>query len=1082
MFFTLGQFFPGSDSWRRRAVSLLVFAILVWGVGLFGTNPVLGMDVSEEGPRVLLLNSYHAQYPWTDDVVRGIKQGLRDKVAEERLHVEFMDLRRHTDDPDYEQMLHDLYFHKFRHYRFDLIISSDDYALNFLEKYRATLFPGTPLVFCGVNAYDADLQQRFDNVTGIFEAMEVEKNLELIYRLHPDVKRVVFLLDRTSLGSAMRREVEKAIAVPSREGVRLEIWDNYTLPDLYRRLETLEAGTVVQLVAILADRAGTNFSYTRHVPLLARHSRVPVYGMWGMALGHGIVGGMLTNGELHGRRTAKMALQVLAGESPEAIPPIVKGVYKPGFDYAQLRRFAIPLDHLPAGSMIINRNLPIYEIPQKALFQGLILLAGLALVGLFLLKNVYSRYRAEKALRESEARFRGYFDLNLVGMVTRSVDSKWLEVNDKFCDMVKYSREELQGKSWVDLTHPDDLAETFDKFEAFSAGEIDLDTQDKRYVCKDGTVIHVKLSTRALRHPDGRIDRLVSVVQNITNRKTVEAALRLDEARLEALEALNQMGESSVEEIVNFIVASAISLTRSKIGYLAFVNEGQGTLVKHGWTRGVIQECKMEKKSAGFPIEKAGLWAEVVRHKKPIIINDYAYPQLVKKGIPEGHTSIERFMGVPLMDQDKVVAIIGVGNKTEKYEDADVRQLSLLGQGLVRLMEAKRTEQGLRESQQEYKRLYQQFQTLLDGIPDAIFLLTPARHIVWGNAGAARHLGLDVRSLPGEYCCRLWAGRTEACSECPVVRCFESGKPEEETLTFPEGRIWGVKAFPLTNAVGEVENVIKMAVDITEKVKLRDEAERSARLASLGELAAGVAHEINNPNGVLMLNSNFLADFFEEALPFLPDFMQEQGIEDLAGLDASEMKAEIPQMLVDMQGSSKRISRIVKDLKQFVQSEAETFFGPVDLNEIVEIALRLTGNTLKKFAASYEVCNAPDLPRVKGILQQLEQVVINLIVNACQAIGDKNGRVFVATYFDETHRQSVVEVRDEGQGIDPEVLHHITEPFFTTKRQDGGTGLGLSVSARIVKEHHGKLEFFSLPGKGTTVRLTLPSVVEGEMQ
>ncbi len=1060
----------------------MVFAVLTWGFGLFGPEAALGQVLPENGPRVLLLNSYHPQYPWTNHVVQGIKKGLRGTVDEERLHIEFMDLRRHTDDPGYEQKLHDLYFHKFRHTRFDLIISSDDHALNFLEKYRATLFPGTPLVFCGVNAYDADLQQRFGNVTGIFEAIEVEKNLALIYRLHPNVKRVVFLLDRTSLGVAIRSEVERGIAAFSRQGVRLEIWDDYTLPELYQRLETLEAGAVVQLVAIVADRAGTSFSYARHTPVLARHSRVPIYGMWGMALGHGIVGGMLNNGELHGQRTAEMALRVLAGESPDAISPIVKGLYEPAFDDAQLRRFAIPQDILPAESQVINRNLPIYEIPQRALYQGLILLAGLTLVGLFLLKNVYSRYRAEKALRETEAHFRGYFDLNLVGMVTMSASGKWLELNDRFCEMIKYSREELQTKSWIDVTHPDDLAESYEKFEALCAGEIDRFTQDKRYVCKDGSLIHVELSTRVLRHPDGRIDRLVSIVQDITKRKSAQADLRLDEARLEALVALNQMGESSVEDIINFIVSSVISLTKSKIGYLAFVNEAAGTLIKHGWTRGVLQECTMQKASAGYPIEKAGLWAEAVRHKKPIIINDYAFPSLVKKGLPGGHTPIKRFLGVPLLEQDKVVAVVGVGNKTDKYNDADIRQLSLLGQGLVHLMESKRVEQGLRESQQEYKRLFRQFQVLLDGIPDAIFLLTPNRSIVWGNEGAARHLGVDVRELPGKVCCNLWSGHTEACPECPVARCFQSGKAEEQPLTFPDGSIWGVKAFPLKNAQGEVENVIKMAVDITEKVKLRDEAERSARLASLGELAAGVAHEINNPNGVLMFNSNFLMDFFEEALPFLPDFMQEQGIEDLAGLDAAEMKTEIPQMLVDMQGSSKRISRIVKDLKQFVQSEAEVFFGPVDLNEVVEIALRLTGNALKNLAASHEVCHAADLPRVKGIFQQLEQVLINLILNACQAIGDKNGRVFVVTYFDETHRQSVVEVRDEGQGIDPEVLRHITEPFFTTKRQDGGTGLGLSVSARIVKEHQGTLEFFSSPGKGTTVRLALPSVIEEEIQ
>ncbi|MGE4545407.1 MAG: sensor histidine kinase [Pedobacter sp.] len=283
--------------------------------------------------------------------------------------------------------------------------------------------------------------------------------------------------------------------------------------------------------------------------------------------------------------------------------------------------------------------------------------------------------------------------------------------------------------------------------------------------------------------------------------------------------------------------------------------------------------------------------------------------------------------------------------------------------------------------------------------------------------------------------------------------------------------------------VVEVLELNKAMVDLLTHMgveKLRQiQAERSLRLASLGELAIGVAHEINTPNAVLMHNTDFLAQFFEEALPVISHFLKEQDIENLAGMDPSTMDKEIRQMLADMKVSTKRIIDIVKDLKQFVKSEPEQMFGLVDLNEVVSVAVRLAGNLLRKSTLSYEISYAPDLPRVNGISQQLEQVVINLLTNACQALGDKEGGVFVATYFDETLQHCVVEVRDEGEGIDPEVLPHITEPFFTTKHQDGGTGLGLSVSARIVREHHGKLEFFSLLGQGTTVRLSLPSVDEG---
>ena len=1062
---------------KKKNLSLLLGILLLFCCGL----PHAYAHGGEFAKEVLVIHSYHSGLKWTDDIHAAISQQFLLFGEPVHIQVEYLDAKRYGNKAFAKQTT-ELLELKLDIRNYDLVLVSDDHAFQFALNHRNSLLADIPIVFCGVNRFQPAMIDGLGAITGVVESPAFAETIELALQLHPEADEVVVINRQgTMTGQALKALLDEAIS-GFKDRVRFSFWSDLPWSALQSRLAELKSGQLVLLTDVLVDERLGVLSFRESCQRLKRFCQVPIYGLWDFFLGQGIVGGKLLAGREQGRLAAEQALRILSGESADDIPVVDRGAGVFMFDDKELQRFAISPSALPAGSEIINRNLQVYTFSRGTFYKGLIILAGLVTGGLFLLRNMHSRYRAEKDLRESEVRFRGYFDLNLVGMFTTSANSQWLEINDRFCEMVKYSREELLGKSWIDLTHPDDLTDEYERFEALCAGEIDLCTRDKRYVCKDGSVIHVQISCRVFRHHDGRVDRFFSIVQDITNRKQAETALRLDEARLEALVALNQMSESSVEEIVKFIITSAISLTRSKIGYMAFVNEGQGTLVKHGWTRGVLQECKMEQMSAGYVIEKAGLWAEAVRHKKPIIINDYVQPQLVKKGIPSGHTPIDRFMGVPLLEHGDVVAIIGVGNKGEKYDDADVRQLSLLGQGLVRLLASKRAEQGLRESQQRYKQLYRQFQGLLNGIPDAIILLTPDMQIVWGNQAAAREMKLDVKKLAGKHCHNLWFGRTEACPDCVTKRCFHSGKAEEGIYTLKDGRILGLKAFPLKNSAGDVENVIKMAVDISEKIKLRDEAERSARLASLGELAAGVAHEINNPNGVLMLNSNFLADFFAEALPHLPHFLQEQGIEDLAGIDASEMNTEIPQMLADMQGSSKRISRIVKDLKQFVQSEAELSFGPVDLNEVVEIAIRLTGNTLKKFTSSYKIYTAPDLPPVKGIFQQLEQVIINLLVNACQALGDKKGAVFVTTYFDDSNRQSVVEVRDEGSGIDPEVLPHITEPFFTTKRQEGGTGLGLSVSARIVKEHHGKLEFFSLPGQGTTVRLAMPSVNEEEMQ
>jgi polar amino acid transport system substrate-binding protein len=180
-------------------------------------------------------------------------------------------------------------------------------------------------------------------------------------------------------------------------------------------------------------------------------------------------------------------------------------------------------------------------------------------------------------------------------------------------------------------------------------------------------------------------------------------------------------------------------------------------------------------------------------------------------------------------------------------------------------------------------------------------------------------------------------------------------------------------------------------------------------------------------------------------------------------------------MLDEMIEGARRIRRIVEDLKDFARRDDAPRLEPVDLSAVVRASVRLVDNSLRKATAHFELACTDGLPRVRGNAQRIEQVVVNLILNACQALPDPGRAIRVATRHDLERGAVVLEVQDEGVGIRPEDLPRLTDPFFTTKRDSGGTGLGLSVSAGIVKEHGGSLEFRSVPGAGTTVVLTLPA-------
>lgn len=250
------------------------------------------------------------------------------------------------------------------------------------------------------------------------------------------------------------------------------------------------------------------------------------------------------------------------------------------------------------------------------------------------------------------------------------------------------------------------------------------------------------------------------------------------------------------------------------------------------------------------------------------------------------------------------------------------------------------------------------------------------------------------------------------------------------------------------------------------------------KMAALGVLVSGVAHEINNPNGYILLNMPFLKDVYLDSAEMLEQRYLEHGDFMLGGLRYSAMREELPGMLDEMLEGARRIKRIVEDLKDFARQEDAPRLEPLDLNAVARTALRLVDNSIRKATHRVEVAYAEDLPKVRGNAQRIEQVIVNLVLNACQALPDSGRGIRVSTQHEPGKSAVLLAVEDDGVGIPAENLSRLTDPFFTTKRESGGTGLGLSVSAGIVKEHGGSLQFSSRPGAGTTVVLSLPAIHE----
>lgn len=246
------------------------------------------------------------------------------------------------------------------------------------------------------------------------------------------------------------------------------------------------------------------------------------------------------------------------------------------------------------------------------------------------------------------------------------------------------------------------------------------------------------------------------------------------------------------------------------------------------------------------------------------------------------------------------------------------------------------------------------------------------------------------------------------------------------------------------------------------------------KMTALGTLVAGVAHEINNPNQFVLMNARVLAESWTDAMRVLDAYHQENGDFLLGGLPYTEMRETIPTLVRDVHDGARRIERIVDNLKNFARPRGHVGQTTFHLNDAVQRALTLLHHLINKTTTCFDVNLAEGLPPLQGNVQQVEQVVVNLVVNALEALPEKDRGVTVTTRLNQVEHCLELEVQDEGIGIPQERIERLCDPFFTTKQELGGTGLGLAITYTLVRDYDGNLTFASVPGQGTRALVTLP--------
>jgi PAS domain S-box-containing protein len=636
----------------------------------------------------------------------------------------------------------------------------------------------------------------------------------------------------------------------------------------------------------------------------------------------------------------------------------------------------------------------------------------------FLLPGRRLRKQAQTDLQDRESRFHALLEAISDALVAVDEQGLIAAFNPAAEVLFGHPRNEMLGRPLNAL-----LPERFRDRHGMAMSRVFADGKGSRVIGQafelpalraDGTEIWVELSLSLLADGGSRV--VLATIRDISRRKGDEEALRLSEERFREMADLlpQSIFETDRQGVVTFANRLALGISGGS---------QDGSDQRH-----FLDQFLPEDRSRGA--------ANMARVLAGEILSDEEYSVSRQDG------SIISIMvsAAPILRQGEVVGIRGIA---------------------VDVSGRRRAERLLRESGEKFKQLFQKYQALLDNIPDAITLLAPDLTVVRSNLGAARLLGRPVTSLPGQRCTSLWRGCSAAEEGCPVLKSFKTGKMEKATTRTADGRSWRVRAFPVLNERGETVNVISHSRDVTRQLQMEQEARRSNHLASLGELAAGVAHEINNPINGIINYAQILAD----------------------DVRVSEENREILRSITE---EGERIANIVSNLLTFARARKEKKTA-VSLGEVLAATLPLAGAQLRKDHIELRVDVDPHQPEVLAHTQQIQQVILNLVSNARYALNqrypttDKNKvlHIYSESTVEAGHTMVRLVFRDSGTGIPAAHLAKVMDPFYTTKPVGQGTGLGLSICHGILNDHGGTLKIDSVEGSHTAVAIELPAQVKG---
>ncbi|WP_321475328.1 ABC transporter substrate binding protein [uncultured Paludibaculum sp.] len=478
---------------------------------------------------VLLLNSYHQNFPWTNDLVLGVEDVLSALPFDVEIWTEFLDAKRRS-GPAHEAWMESVLREKYRALQLDLIISSDDNALRFLLKHRDDLFGAVPVVFCGVSSPELIQQVPRETYTGVMEEYDLQSYLDSALRMFPRTRHV-FVVSDASFSNLVHLHAFQTVA-RGREHLHFVFLDGSLLsfPQILTQLRSMPPGSLVMTTNFTRDSSGQYIPLSdAAVQIVRAAGMTPVFSPNSAQLGQGFAGGCANNGRTHGVQAGNIAKRVLQGAAPSSIPITRHGVLQMVLDYPELARLGVAESSIPSSAVVLNRPdsmIDFYARNQQLVWIGAVLALVQFVIIAAMVLSVLRRRRAERQLRSSQAHLERAQKLARLGSWEKDPRTGKLSWSDEVYRLHGLDRANFEPTfgRLLDMVHPDDR-ERIRNMAATADSESRNRAMEYRIVRPDGKVRHVRSYGEFTQLRDGR-KMVLGTVQDVTEMKEIEEQFR----------------------------------------------------------------------------------------------------------------------------------------------------------------------------------------------------------------------------------------------------------------------------------------------------------------------------------------------------------------------------------------------------------------------------------------------------------------------------------------------------------------------------------------------------------------------------